>query len=140
MATGSIIGFGGHGYRAGRATPLKELLCIDVASLPPMDVAGAGRSAAAALAGAGCDALLVTHLANIRYLTGFTGSAALLLVLPDALLFVTDGRYERAGGRAAGRGRRRGRRRDRSHAASEQRALVAAAASGAGRVGLEADT
>jgi Xaa-Pro aminopeptidase len=42
---------------------------------------------------AGCDALLVTHLTNIRYLTGFTGSAALFLVLPDGALFVTDGRY-----------------------------------------------
>lgn len=42
---------------------------------------------------AGCDALLVTRLVNIRYLTGFTGSAALLLVRPDELVFVTDGRY-----------------------------------------------
>ncbi len=42
---------------------------------------------------AGCQALLVTELANIRYLTGFTGSAALLLVLPDEALFVSDGRY-----------------------------------------------
>jgi len=42
---------------------------------------------------AGCDALLVTRLVNIRYLTGFTGSAALVLVLPDDLVFVTDGRY-----------------------------------------------
>jgi len=40
-----------------------------------------------------CDALLVTTLTNIRYLTGFTGSAALLLVLPDELVFTTDGRY-----------------------------------------------
>ena len=48
----------------------------------------------ASLDGAGCDALLVTHLTNIRYLTGFTGSAALLLVRPDGLTFVTDGRYE----------------------------------------------
>ena len=39
------------------------------------------------------DALLVTKVVNIRYLTGFTGSAALLLVLPDEQLFVTDGRY-----------------------------------------------
>ena len=45
------------------------------------------------LAEAECDALLVTRLVNIRYLTGFTGSAALLLVRPDDLVFVTDGRY-----------------------------------------------
>ncbi len=42
---------------------------------------------------AGCDALLVTNLVNIRYLTGFTGSAAMLLVKADRALLVTDGRY-----------------------------------------------
>jgi Xaa-Pro aminopeptidase len=41
----------------------------------------------------GLDALLVTHLPNIRYLTGFTGSAALLLVRPDATVLLTDFRY-----------------------------------------------
>ena len=41
----------------------------------------------------GPTALLVTTLANIRYLTGFTGSAALLLVTGDEALLVTDGRY-----------------------------------------------
>ena len=39
-------------------------------------------------------ALLITSLTNIRYLTGFTGSAALLVVGPDEALLVTDGRYE----------------------------------------------
>ncbi len=39
------------------------------------------------------DALLVTRLVNVRYLTGFTGSAALLLVTRDGATFVTDGRY-----------------------------------------------
>jgi len=39
------------------------------------------------------DALLVSHLPNIRYLTGFTGSAALVLVRPGEVTFVTDGRY-----------------------------------------------
>lgn len=39
-------------------------------------------------------ALLVTNLTNVRYLTGFTGSAGMLFVLPDAAVLLTDGRYE----------------------------------------------
>ncbi|MEJ2857267.1 MULTISPECIES: M24 family metallopeptidase [unclassified Saccharothrix] len=42
------------------------------------------------------DALLVTNLLNIRYLTGFTGSNAALLVSAEsdaASVFCTDGRY-----------------------------------------------
>lgn len=62
-------------------------------TLPKMDVASRLPRLRAQMAEAGCDALLVTHLTNIRYLTGFTGSAALFLVLPDGALFVTDGRY-----------------------------------------------
>jgi Xaa-Pro aminopeptidase len=46
-----------------------------------------------ALEADGLDALLVTHLPNIRYLTGFTGSAALLLVRADATTLITDFRY-----------------------------------------------
>jgi Xaa-Pro aminopeptidase len=42
---------------------------------------------------AGCDALVVTRLPNVRYLTGFTGSAGMVLVTPDALVLFTDGRY-----------------------------------------------
>lgn len=41
----------------------------------------------------GLDGLLVTHLPNIRYLTGFTGSAALLLVRDDATILISDFRY-----------------------------------------------
>jgi Xaa-Pro aminopeptidase len=41
----------------------------------------------------GIDGLLVTHVPNIRYLTGFTGSAALLLVRSDATVLITDFRY-----------------------------------------------
>jgi len=68
---------------------------IDRAALPPMDVAGRADRLRALLPASDepCDALLVTKLVNIRYLTGFTGSAAMLLVLADRLLFVTDGRY-----------------------------------------------
>jgi Xaa-Pro aminopeptidase len=39
------------------------------------------------------DGLLLTSLPNIRYLTGFTGSSALLLVTEQELLFITDFRY-----------------------------------------------
>src|ERR1700722_1010380 len=39
------------------------------------------------------DALLVTSLTNIRYLIGFSGSAGMLFVLSDELVFLTDGRY-----------------------------------------------
>ncbi|TNC27037.1 M24 family metallopeptidase [Amycolatopsis alkalitolerans] len=45
---------------------------------------------------AGADALLVTNLLNIRYLTGFTGSNAALLLDAEGderTLFCTDGRY-----------------------------------------------
>jgi Xaa-Pro dipeptidase len=39
------------------------------------------------------DALLVTRLPNVRYLTGFTGSNAQLLATPGEGAFFTDGRY-----------------------------------------------
>jgi Xaa-Pro aminopeptidase len=39
------------------------------------------------------DALVVTTLANVRYLTGFSGSAGVLTVTRDAALLTTDGRY-----------------------------------------------
>jgi len=40
------------------------------------------------------DALLVSHLPNIRYLCGFTGSAGLLLVTESGSGFFTDVRYD----------------------------------------------
>ena len=41
----------------------------------------------------GSEALLLTHGPDVRYLTGFTGSNALLLVLPRRTVLFTDGRY-----------------------------------------------
>lgn len=61
--------------------------------LPAMDVGGRLERLRERLDGAGCQALLVTRLVNLRYLTGFTGSAGTALVTPDELLFVSDGRY-----------------------------------------------
>jgi Xaa-Pro aminopeptidase len=51
------------------------------------------RRAAAALAGLSADALLVTSLPNLRYLTGFSGSAAMLLLQPEKGTLITDSRY-----------------------------------------------
>ena len=47
----------------------------------------------ALLAAEGLEALLVTHLPNIRYLTGFTGSAGLLLLRAESAVLYTDFRY-----------------------------------------------
>jgi Xaa-Pro aminopeptidase len=40
-----------------------------------------------------CDALLVTHLPNVFYLCGFTGSSGVLLVEADQAILFTDSRY-----------------------------------------------
>jgi Xaa-Pro aminopeptidase len=42
----------------------------------------------------GLDAVLVTRLVNVRYLTGFTGSNGQLLAFPGGGVFLTDSRYE----------------------------------------------
>src|SRR5437763_2739 len=39
------------------------------------------------------DGLLITHLPNVRYLSGFTGSSATLLITENKTVFFTDGRY-----------------------------------------------
>jgi len=66
---------------------------FDRSSLPPMEVSVRAAHLRDAMADAGCDGVLVTNVTNIRYLTGFTGSAAMLLVRSGDLVFVTDGRY-----------------------------------------------
>ena len=106
------------------------------AGLPPMDRAGRLARLRQALVDAGCEALLVTNLVNVRYLTGFTGSAGLVLVSADNVLVTTDGRYRvqaaeqlEAAGVAA-------RLAVGSHA--EQRAALVSAAGGVRRLGLEA--
>jgi len=58
-----------------------------------MDHRGRLRRLQAALPDNKLDFLLVTHLPNIRYLSGFTGSAAALLVGERGATLFTDGRY-----------------------------------------------
>src|SRR6185295_18890155 len=46
------------------------------------------------LTGAHVDGLLVTSLPNIRYLTGFSGTSALLFVSARDVVLITDFRYQ----------------------------------------------
>ena len=104
-------------------------------SLPPMSVAG--RLDALRARFDGIDALVVTTLPNVRYLTGFAGSAGLLVVTPEAALLTTDGRYRTQSAKQV------------SEAGADvditignmtdQRQAVSDFLSGSPRVGLEAD-
>jgi Xaa-Pro aminopeptidase len=86
--------------------------------------------------GSHVDALVVTNLPNVRYLTGFTGSAAVLAVTRSGALLTTDGRYRTQSAEQVGA----------AGAAVEiaigplgvQRDAVTAFVSGSARVGLEA--
>jgi Xaa-Pro aminopeptidase len=51
------------------------------------------RRAAAAAKSAGVDGMLVTHLPDVRYLSGFTGSNAALVLAGGRAVLFTDGRY-----------------------------------------------
>jgi Xaa-Pro aminopeptidase len=58
-----------------------------------MDHAGRLARLREMLPGQRLHALLITHLPNLRYLCGFTGSAGALLVSQSTVVFFTDGRY-----------------------------------------------
>lgn len=108
------------------------------AALPPMDVASRVDRLRPAVAEAGCDALLVTNLTNIRYLTGFTGSAAMVLVTATDAFFVTDGRYrDRSADEMAAAGVVADIRI--VTGAADEAIAEAALDAGVGRLGLEAD-
>lgn len=93
------------------------------------------------LSESGAETLLVTELANVRYLTGFTGSAGVLFVSGDQALLVTDGRYRtQAAEQLSGSGSAPGVELFVGGGAEQRQALVGAVSgSGAARVGLEAD-
>jgi Xaa-Pro aminopeptidase len=114
------------------------VVTFDRSSLPPLDTADRLARLRARLAEVGCDGLLVSDRSNIRYLTGFTGSAGMLLVRDDALVLVTDGRYgDQAAGQLADAGVEA--RLEIGREEGERRERLAAAMGGLGRLGLEAD-
>ena len=63
------------------------------APLPPIVVTGRLDRLRAAFDQHEVDALIVTTLPNVRYLTGFSGSAAVLVVTRELSVLTTDGRY-----------------------------------------------
>ena len=64
---------------------------------PPDSPSNAGRTRLEALRAklgpGGVDALIVSRIENIRYLSGFTGSTAALAITPREAILVTDSRY-----------------------------------------------
>jgi len=110
--------------------------------LGPLAVAGRLGRVRAALAAVDDtprpEALLVTTPANLRWLTGFAGSAGVLVVGPDRAVLATDGRYRtQAAEQLAASGAA-----DQVELAiggvQDQREALVAGAAGATAVGLEA--
>jgi Xaa-Pro aminopeptidase len=58
-----------------------------------MDYLGRQQRLREVLPSHGLDALLITHLANVQYLCGFSGSAGTLLLSAGGSTFFSDGRY-----------------------------------------------
>jgi Xaa-Pro aminopeptidase len=58
-----------------------------------MDHKGRLKRLQSLLDGTSVDALLITHLPNIRYLCGFTGTSGVLVLSETKSMFFTDGRY-----------------------------------------------
>jgi Xaa-Pro aminopeptidase len=75
-----------------RPSPLHEVPFL--VTLSPMNYAARRKKLREHLATTRFDALLISHLPNIRYLCGFTGSAGLLLVEEAGSVFFTDVRYD----------------------------------------------
>ncbi len=104
--------------------------------LRPMEVAPRLDRLNGAFDAAGIEVLVVTHLTNVRYLSGFTGSAGILVVRSDGATLVTDGRY---GDQAEVQIEAAGTDVTVVVENTDQAARVREAARDAGRVGLEAE-
>ncbi len=63
-------------------------------AIPPMNVPSRVGKLRERLGRERLGGMLVTSLSNVRYLTGFSGSSAVLLVTARRCLLITDGRYK----------------------------------------------
>ncbi len=70
---------------------------------------------------AAVDALVVSHLPNIRYLTGFVGTAGLVVLTPTACALIVDFRYQTVARSLVAAMRSWRRKSDRGRAVSELR-------------------
>jgi Xaa-Pro aminopeptidase len=59
--------------------------------MPPLEISGRCQRVRERFDQA--EALLISDLINIRWLTGFTGSNGWVLLAPQEVVLVTDGRY-----------------------------------------------
>ncbi|MDP6867602.1 MAG: Xaa-Pro peptidase family protein [Acidimicrobiales bacterium] len=106
-------------------------------SLPEMDVGGRLDRLRPSLVESGLGGLLVTNVTNVRYLSGFTGSAGSLWVDEHRAVLVTDGRYrDQAPDQVASAGADV----DVEITAAGRPSPVGVLAAGFDRVGLEADS
>ncbi len=92
MGIEGTVAPGGPAAGESRLTGDNSVMALDSA-LPPLQVADRLARLRAGIDAAGVDALLVTALPNVRYLTGFSGSAGVVLVTGRGAVLVTDGRY-----------------------------------------------
>ena len=107
-------------------------------SLPAMNVSARVDRLRGLFDEAEVDALLVTRLPNVAYLTGFTGSAGMLFAARDDAILVTDGRYAQQSEEqitASGADVRI----EIATTQAEQRAVLSAAAATPHRLGLESE-
>jgi Xaa-Pro aminopeptidase len=105
--------------------------------LPALNLAGRADRVRSRLAGQ-ADALLVSSLDNVRWLTGFSGSNGWVVLTPERVVLVTDGRY---GDQARHQMEAAGVDGDVlvGLSAAEIDAHIATAVEGCARVGIEAD-
>lgn len=72
---------------------VRSLEDLPAADLPAADLPSRLGRLRERLVPENLDALVITGLANVAYLSAFTGSAGMLFVLPEETVLVTDGRY-----------------------------------------------
>jgi Xaa-Pro aminopeptidase len=85
------LNFSARGFGADSSEQPSHISPVKLAS---MNYAARQEALRSHLSTTRFDSLLVSHLPNIRYLCGFTGSAGLLLVDENRSVFFTDVRYD----------------------------------------------